>query len=238
MTDEPDALHPQPDADAVRRLLADARHTGPMPDDVVDRMDAVLADLAGQSGRARGARRRSHPCDRRLPRRPASSPRGRDARCRSRHRGGWRRRRPAPARLQQPVEPLGREPRGGPLGSSSAGGRRVRPDAPQANRGDLTAGAAQIRGGRLLVRPQHFTADALAGRRVLESRTPPSAYELLSRSASSCGGPGAGGERVRATYQRAPAVLVFHAPGSSSQVVDLYLCGSSSPVRSATLPSP
>ena len=46
MTDEPDDLPADPDTEAVRRLLADARHTGPMPDDVADRMDAVLTDLA------------------------------------------------------------------------------------------------------------------------------------------------------------------------------------------------
>ena len=237
MTDEPEALHPQPDADAVRRLLADARHTGPMPDEVIDRMDAVLADLAGS------------PVG---PEEPGGAPTPATVvslTSQRRHRAAGMlvaaaaivvggvvvaQHLPGSSSQSNPSAASRAEDRS----LSSAGGRRVRPDAPQANRGDLTAGAAQIRGGRLLVRPQHFTADALAGRRVLESRTPPSAYELLSRSASSCGGPGAGGERVRATYQRAPAVLVFHAPGSSSQVVDLYLCGSSSPVRSATLPSP
>ncbi len=35
-----------PEQEEVRRLLADARHAGPMPDDVVDRLDQVLAGLA------------------------------------------------------------------------------------------------------------------------------------------------------------------------------------------------
>src|SRR4051794_5789307 len=34
----------------VRRLLADARHDQPLPDDVADRLDAVLADLDTQPG--------------------------------------------------------------------------------------------------------------------------------------------------------------------------------------------
>ena len=34
----------------VRRLLADARHTEPMPDEVVARLDGVLADLAETAG--------------------------------------------------------------------------------------------------------------------------------------------------------------------------------------------
>ena len=37
------------DDEQVRRLLADARHTEPMPEDVVARLDGVLADLAGPS---------------------------------------------------------------------------------------------------------------------------------------------------------------------------------------------
>ena len=35
-----------PDDDALRRLLADARHTEPIPVDVASRLDDVLAGLA------------------------------------------------------------------------------------------------------------------------------------------------------------------------------------------------
>ena len=38
-----------PEQEEVRRLLADARHSGPMPDDVADRLDSVLAGLAAGS---------------------------------------------------------------------------------------------------------------------------------------------------------------------------------------------
>lgn len=38
--------------EAVRRLLAGARETAPMPDDVAARLDAVLADLAGTTASA------------------------------------------------------------------------------------------------------------------------------------------------------------------------------------------
>lgn len=37
-----------PADEQVRRLLADARHTEPMPDDVAARLDRVLTDLAGE----------------------------------------------------------------------------------------------------------------------------------------------------------------------------------------------
>ena len=48
MTERPDepVLDPA-DEERVRRLLADARHTEPMPADVVRRMEEVLADLRG-----------------------------------------------------------------------------------------------------------------------------------------------------------------------------------------------
>ncbi len=50
--DEPDqTLTPEQDA-RVRRLLADARHTDPMPGDVVARLDRVLAGLADEPARA------------------------------------------------------------------------------------------------------------------------------------------------------------------------------------------
>lgn len=42
---------PDPSEEQVRRLLADARHDEPMPRDVVDRLDRVLAGLQGESRR-------------------------------------------------------------------------------------------------------------------------------------------------------------------------------------------
>jgi hypothetical protein len=51
---EPD-LGPEltPAEEQVRRLLADARHTEPMPEDVAARLDGVLADLAAEDGAGR-----------------------------------------------------------------------------------------------------------------------------------------------------------------------------------------
>ena len=39
-----------PEQEAVRRLLADARHDGPIPPGVVARLDAALASLAAERG--------------------------------------------------------------------------------------------------------------------------------------------------------------------------------------------
>jgi hypothetical protein len=43
-------MPPTPDEERVRRLLADARHDEPVPEDVAARLDGVLADLARQRG--------------------------------------------------------------------------------------------------------------------------------------------------------------------------------------------
>jgi hypothetical protein len=49
MTDSPDLT---PEHDAVRRLLADARHDGPTPPEVVARLDATLAGLVADRSSA------------------------------------------------------------------------------------------------------------------------------------------------------------------------------------------
>jgi hypothetical protein len=41
-----------------------------------------------------------------------------------------------------------------------------------------------------------------------------------------------------ATYKRAHAALVFRRPRGGSQVVELFVCGSTEPIRSTTLPVP
>ena len=69
MTDSPDLT---PEQDAVRRLLADARHDGPTPPEVVARLDEVLAGLPGDEPGAR--RRRAGHRPGRAPA-PASTPR-------------------------------------------------------------------------------------------------------------------------------------------------------------------
>jgi hypothetical protein len=86
----------------------------------------------------------------------------------------------------------------------------------------------------VLVRPQHFTSDADAARRLLHR---PAATRLMALDAS-CDVALGRGQRISATYQRAPAVLLFRRPASGTQVVDLFVCGSPRPVRSATLPHP
>jgi hypothetical protein len=238
VTDEHDDLPTDADADAVRRLLADARHPGPMPDDVAARMDAVLAELSAGRDEAAApgepvvvflpAQRRRRAAAllvaaaaivvggvavaQQLPR--TSSQSGASA--------------SASDRTEDNAQ----------LGSSGARSRQPSASGPAGL--DQRVRSSKIRDGRVLVRPQHFTSDALAARQVAEQlarrEAPVTGY--LTQSDVGCVTARTHGARVNATYQRAPALLVFHPPGSGSQVVDLYVCGSERPVRSTTLPSP
>jgi hypothetical protein len=230
-----------PDAEAVRRLLAQARHTEPMPDDVAARMDAVLDDLAHT------------PAGSDVPAAPAEgAPRVLSL-------AGHRRRRAAGLLVAAAAIVVGGvtvaqhlPSTGGSSGPSAASGEdsstefdraRDPTSAPQSSGRvpapqDFAGGAATVRRGRVVIRPQHFTADALAARRLVAAATTPDDTLNLSRLSAGCIHAPADSTVVRASYQRAPAALVFHRPASSSQVVDLYVCGSRRPVRSATLPQP
>jgi hypothetical protein len=46
------------------------------------------------------------------------------------------------------------------------------------------------------------------------------------------------GRFVPVSYGGAPAVLVLRRPVGDTQVADVFLCGSTEPVRSVTLPAP
>jgi hypothetical protein len=249
VTGDGDHITPDPDGDAVRRLLADARHTAPIPADVAARMDDVLAGLAqGVPADSGGA----DPT-------PSSPP---DPVVVSL--AAQRRRRaagilvaaaaivvggvvvaqhiPGPGsesgaatagsaqdRAEVATGAQGRAPNGSPLPSPGA-------STPRNLSGDEVA---KVRHGRVVVRPQHFTSDAYAALRLLDrSSTASETFQLRHLDESCAVAAPADGKHVNATYERAPAVLVFHRPESSTQVVDLFVCGSKRPVRSATLPRP
>jgi hypothetical protein len=231
---------PDPEAEAVRRLLAEARHSEPMPADVAARMDAVLADLSSAA-------------DDPAPAVPEQTPGVVSL-------AGHRRRRAAGLLVAAAAIVVGGvtvaqhlPSRGsGSQGASAASGQDSSAEfdrgsgstpAPRASSTapapqDLAGSAATVRRGRVVVRPQHFTADALAARRLVTAASPGRSTRNLARIPSRCVDAPGDSTVVRATYQRAPAALVFHRPVSSSQVVDLFVCGSPRPVRSATLPQP
>lgn len=246
MTDRPDlpespgssgpGAAESPEIAEVRRLLADARHTGPMPDDVVDRMDRMIARLGDET------------------RAPAAEPAPEAAVVPI---AAYRRRRAAALLVAAAAVVVGgvvvvpHLPRGGsasPAGSSAqdstAGGGYELGNT--GNGGSNTSGGktsapsstphrlAPVRHGRIVVRPQQFPFAALQGRRLLDRRT-----EAMDQAAVlGCSGLPRSGRVVPAEYQHAPAALVYRQAVGTSQVVDLYVCGSTRPIRSTTLPAP
>jgi hypothetical protein len=237
VTDRPDSAEPpeSPEIAEVRRLLADARHTGPMPDDVAARMDAVLARLGDETPAARAG----------TAQRPA------DVVPIAAH----RRRRAAALLVAAAaivvagvaVTPhIHTSSSGGSAATATAGDRaagqsgtkRESPSAaqesnPQAIQPSGPVPPVRVRDGRVVVRPHHFSTDALHARQRLH------AMSLDTHALSlSCAGVPAKADRVPAEYRNAPAALVFRRIEGSSQVVDLYVCGDTRPIRSATLPAP
>jgi hypothetical protein len=242
MTDRPETsdVPETPEVAEVRRLLADARHVDPMPDDVVSRMEDVLAGLATSE-----------------PPRPIE----RDGVVLIDAR---RRRRAAALLVAAAAIVVGgvviapHLSRGGPssAGSTADAAGGAAPDStkgsppgealvPQTNDdsanstngGDTLrpAQSLQVRDGRVVIRPRRFSADALLSRHLL---TPATADQFALKAVRSCPDVPTQADLVAAEYQRAPAALVYRRAQGGSQVVDLYVCGSPRPVRSTTLPAP
>jgi len=239
MTDSPDPAE-SPEIEEVRRLLADTRHLEPMPDDIVARMDDVIDGLR-ETPAGDAAASGSVPADPDDTVVPLAA---------------HRRRRAAGMLVAAAAVVVGgvvvAQNLPQPSSSSSvSGGSAAAPDRGQGSLGVQRSPGAEsfgdnsarstlspvVRHGRLVVHPQHFSVDALAGRRLLQRYA--SADSLTTQQLTRCPSvPTGHGEVLRATYLRAPAALVYRSASGGSQVVDLYLCGNGHPVRSATLPAP
>jgi hypothetical protein len=223
--------------DAVRRLLAEARHDEPIPADVAERLDQVLAGLRREEA--------DSPVD--TPVIPLEVHRRRRAAALL----------VAAAAIVVGGVVLAQQHRPGDSGASAgaggvetdnlgntgadASGTRTppssQPDSP-GPRVDLRAsGRVRTRGGALVVRPGHFASDVLAGLKVTAPGTKRQ-YDALKQVEPGCVPSASDAVVLRATYERAPAALVYHVPAGSTQVVDLYVCGTAKPVRSVTLPVP
>jgi hypothetical protein len=219
----------------VRRLLAEARHTEPMPGDVGARLDQVLAGLAAESA----------------PRaiRPPAEPPGDRARDDvvvpiAAH----RRRRVAGLLVAAAAAVVGGVTIAPHLTSDSGSGTTdAAPDRAGISSGlgnedapepEKVPGPAkgldglQLEKGRVVIRPRHFSIDARQGQALLQADASASAAKVPCPDVR---GPG---HRVAAEYQHAPAVLVYRRVKGSTQVVDLYVCGNDRAVRSTTLPVP
>ncbi|WP_322920625.1 hypothetical protein [Nocardioides renjunii] len=240
-----------PDQEAVRRLLAEARHDGPPPPEVVARLDETLAALAAE--RVDGPPRRSGAHE--APDAPVVDL-------------GARRRRLAGAGLLaaaavvvagvaigQGLPGVG----GGDDAGSSAGGAAdsstssQQDDQSGQDRSAPTEGSAELAPEALKSSgaaapeadvPAVSSADAdlddrlLALRRGL--RASPTRVELLDgmRALAECGLPDLGpGRRLLAEVDDRPGVVVFRRADGSAQQAEVYVCGTPEPVRTVSLPA-
>ena len=235
-------LHESPldpaEDERIRRLLADARHTEPMPEAVVARLDRVLAGLSDdrteRAERAdRGRGRRPHgpsPPDRRPAPRRRGRRRGRGLR---HHPGppgpGWRLRRRTPRRPR----PGARPPTVPRAGDGEAGSSSPE-SAPEAPSDGTTSGAAK---STFRIRSDEFGPDVRRARNQLEGGS----AALVEYPAEGCLAvsvePGERGRRHDVRRRSRPPWSCAR-PSGDVQVVDLYLCGDLEPRRSITLTAP
>lgn len=231
---EPDPVPDSPltpaQDDAVRTLLASARHTGATPPDVVARLETTLASLAEE--------RRSAPA--------GSAPVAPVVTLASR-----RRRTAASVLLAAAAvvvfgvgigEVLPLTDGGGESTSDSAGTAGPAAEAPEAGEAgeDKLLGAQSDRAAGAESAGRARGEAALTGDTALE----PQVRALRSAGAAAtfstlrgCALPAAGpGRRVSVTYDGQPGALVFRAPVGSTQRVDLFLCGRQDALRSVRLP--
>ncbi|WP_028643747.1 hypothetical protein [Nocardioides sp. URHA0020] len=205
---------PTPAEEQVRRLLADARHDEPMPAEVVDRLDRVLAglDLGRPTPPVDLAARRRRRTARTLL--VAAS---------------------AVVVLAVGFTQLDLGGGGGDAGSaqrSEAGGA----SAPQSDvDGDSAGDRSQLATGPPVVlssagfgtevRALLAAKQGSASARPIVPSLPPACADLAV-------GPG---ERLAVQYDGEPGVLVLRPPSGDRQRVDLYLCGETAVVRSSTV---
>ena len=244
-------LSPQ-QAERVRRLLAEARHTEPMPDDVVARLDRVLADLAADPGsQARPAGE------------PASGPAPVVHLAERRRRAG-RLLLAAAAVVVGGIVVAPLVSGGSDSASETSGSTADDTDqglvAPNRAEGseseDEVADGAQLPGAisdsrqsisklpAQRVRPEQFTTDAQRLRRsavaTREDAAAPSSERrdaVLSQFGDGCSpGVWGGGRYLRVVFAREAGWLVYRPPQGDTQVVDLFLCDEDTAERSATLP--
>lgn len=234
---EPTGLPPE--QEAVRRLLADARHDGATPPEVVTRLDERLASLVAERGEAPtpvapvvdlGARRRrlagvgllaaaavvvaGVAIGQALPRMQGSSDAG------------------SAADSATSERELGAQE---DSGGSDAGGSNLAeaPQDPQAKETYLTPGVAGL--PSLLTFADDLDDD-LVDLRATESSA--SSTDESTRSVS-CDLRGIGpGQRVAAQVDGSRGLVVFRRGEGETQQVDLYVCGDPQPVRTLTLPAP
>ncbi len=221
-----------PDEEEIRRLLADARLTEPMPTDVVARLDGVLADLHAEDP----ARPTQRPVDLAVVRRR------RNARV-------WLVAAAAVIAVGVGINQLDltsgstSDDSGGSAGSAASAlqGESSKDEA-GGDQGDGPARASGIvvplDSDRFGAQVRRLGADADAELRPTASGAASDRYQTLAGTCRSDARSEdwGDGRLVSVTYDGAPAVLVFRVAKGETQVVDLFLCGQEQAERSITLP--
>lgn len=226
-----------PEQERVRRLLAEARVETPVPDDVVARLDRVLAQLADDQDAA-----------------PATVVEL-----------ASRRRRKAATLLVAAAAVVAVGVGAGSLlpgsGLGGAGsddsGMSAEADSPEAanvDRDGVAAAGAETAVplealaviSMLRIREDHFADDVARVRDLRDSafsaeegRTQsPSGVDVQTQQFMCDPAPYGPGTLVGVRFAGAPSVLAFRPPAGDTQVVDLLECGTAAILRSVTLPAP
>lgn len=240
MTDSPDLT---PEQEAVRRLLADARHEGPAPAQVVARLDDALAALVSARGHG-----------------PLTADEAEEPATRAPvvELGARRRRMVGTGLLAAAAVVVA----GVALGQALP--RMQGDDADSGSSGGMTAsqerdfsGGASDSGGAAEDAPELLKTpsaapdasyptlsstdvdldDDLLDLRATES--PRASRSGSAQALSSCDLRGIGqGRRLVAQVDGQVGVVVFRHPDGATQQADLYVCGNTVPVRTVTLPAP
>lgn len=226
MTDAPD-----PQQDAVRRLLADARHDEPTPPQVVDRLESTLVGLRADRAAAAdptpvvdlGARRRRVVAAGVLAAAAVVV---------------------AGVAVGQ-VLPRGGSDSGGVIsaestdddadsrlgGAEDGGDAAAEPAAPEHLSGKTEAGSAL----------PELSLDAALDDSVLDLRAGSRSRAPLSGADAVFGcdtGVVGRGRRVLVTVEGQPGLVVFRRPAADRQEAAVYVCGDPEPVRTLSLPAP
>ena len=240
--------------EAVRRLLAEARHDEPVPADVAARLDGVLAQLAAEgpggrpaparAGRRRRPRRPAPPAGR-----PACSARPRRSSCSAWGEPGRRHHRRAAAtasaaaaaaadsaELDAGARPTAR--RGRPADARPRAPRRRQP-------GTLAADAARRRAVPAISRRVLRPGGAVAARRPRSSASDRAGPRSAATSLTSAADVRLPGRRLRrgpapgrrATTATRPCWPTARAP-ATTQTVELLQCGTAEVLRSTVIPFP
>jgi hypothetical protein len=245
MTDAPDLT---PEQDAVRRLLADARHDGPTPPEVVARLDDTLAALVADRGPAPLAGEEHRPSA------PVVDL-------------GARRRRMAGVGLLAAAAVVvagvaigqglpgmsGSDDAGSTASSDMSTSQEQDAGAPQDSSGNDSGGAADSESGAAETGPESLKSTAPApdaAAPTLSTTDTDLDQELLDlqplagarRSATVYDGfclSGIGpGRRLAAEVDGQPGVVVYRPRSGDAREVAIFVCGSGEPVLTLDLPLP